>query len=179
MIRSAVMALVIGTIAIAAECSPNSGEPTRSPSAVPCSVMPSVLASDTTRIRLGPLWAAGFDSTNPPTVLWKRGYPSKLLLQAADPVTTILKLTGWACSDGRPLRFWYHEGIPFSSVPASDQAMASTGDSTASLDFVSQPNSKTGYLLFIHTELWMVRLVANEQDNWTVGIVVQAQPQPT
>jgi hypothetical protein len=50
--------------------------------------------------------------------------------------------------------------------------MASAGDATAKLDFVSQPNSKTGYMLFTHAGNWVVQLAADSSDQWTTSIVV-------
>jgi hypothetical protein len=167
--------VVAVALLVAVECSPSGGQLTSPSTAPTCNATAPTASSDPTRIRLGPLWIAGLSSSDPPTVLWKRGYPTKLLLQEAEPITTVIELTGWACSDGKQLRFWYHDGLPFTKVPASDEAMASTGDLKAKVDFVSQPNSKTGYMLFTHSGRWMVQLTTSQRDHSTVGIAAADQ----
>lgn len=168
--------MVVGAVVlIASGCSPSTAQPTSASTPAACITTSPSPAGDPTRARVGPIWIAGFDSTNPPTIASKRGYPTKLLLQEAEPISTVLGLTGFACSTGKPLRFWYHDGLPFSNLPASDEAMASTGDLSAKLDFVTQPNSKPGYMLFTHAGSWVVRLMASQHDSWTIVIVVVNQ----
>jgi hypothetical protein len=162
-------------VLVGSGCSPGTTRGTLAATPASCPSPPPNPAGDATRTRIGPIWIAGFDSTNPPTVSWKRGYPTKLLLQEAEPISTVLELTGWACSNGKPLRFWYHDGLPFSSLPASDEAMASAGDATAKLDFTSQPNDRTGYMLFTNSGRWVVRLATRQLDYGKIAILVVGQ----
>jgi hypothetical protein len=77
---------------------------------------------------------------------FRSGYPTKVAIHATAPVS----LTGSRCSDGRPLRFWYRDGLPpLGQLPAPTSAIEKTGDLIATLSTDSVPNeSHTGYVLF-------------------------------
>jgi hypothetical protein len=89
------------------------------------------------------------------------GYPTKVLILPFTSLQAAVTLQGWRCADGQPLRFWYGGGVPFTSLPASEAVLASTGDLVATLEPQPTPSmggrmSYPGYMLFTAPGAWKV-----------------------
>lgn len=97
------------------------------------------------------------------------GYPTKELLHLTEGLESPLALQGWRCSDGRPLRFWYREGLPFAEVPVSRKALETTGDLIAPLEPHDRSIDYTGYMLFTSTGTWDVAVLSGDR---VIGHVV-------
>jgi hypothetical protein len=84
-------------------------------------------------------------------------------------VESSLALQGWRCPDGKPLRFWYREGLPFTEVPVSRKALETTGDLVAPLEPHNRSIDYTGYMLFTSTGTWDVAVLSGAR---AIGHVV-------
>jgi len=84
-----------------------------------------------------------------------------VLLHLAERLESPLSLQGWRCPDGKPLRFWYREGLPFAEVPVSRKALETTGDLIAPLEPHDRSIDYTGYMLLTSTGTWDVAVFSN------------------
>jgi hypothetical protein len=116
-------------------------------------------------VLLGPLFFVGFDgSVDGGAVIsdYLPGYPTKVLIQPVESFATPITVQGWRCANGSPMRFWYHGGSPFASVPVTPQALASTGDSALTLQPTAATSTSglllayTGYMHFTATGTWKI-----------------------
>ncbi len=111
----------------------------------------------------GPLvFYGGLDTTHAIVGDFAPGIPAKVGISALHPITTPLTLEGWDCASGKRLRFWYHPGSPFDSVPVTAAQLAAAGDLTA----VLPPDDRgfyPGYILFTHPGNWKVEVRQGDQ----------------
>jgi hypothetical protein len=115
-------------------------------------------------VLLGPLFFDAFEKrADSAAVLsdFSPGYPYKVLIQPVEAFSTPVQVQGWSCSNGSGLRFWYHEGPPFATVPVTAQQLAFTGDLVASLGPTLSSLSGTlagftGYMMFTATGKWKI-----------------------
>lgn len=95
-------------------------------------------------------------------VLWlgvypfEAGYPTKTIVMAQRRIRRSVAIRGWNCRNGAPLRFWYHEGLPFARVPVTPADVRATGSLRASFGPWPAGAMRGGYLMFWRSGLWEV-----------------------
>ncbi len=111
------------------------------------------------------------------------GHPTKVVMQRVRAVNTPLTLEGWECSSGQRLRFWYRECCPFpsSSLPVTEEQLASTGDLVATLPpgESSTPDrgyAYGGYMLFTKPGKWKVSVSQSGQLLGSIVVLVRLFP---
>ena len=93
---------------------------------------------------------------------------------AQRPLAARIVLRGWDCATGRRLRFWYREGEPFQSLPASATAMRRQGSLSATFGPWPAHAMTGGYLMFWRVGLW--KIVAYERGAPVGTAIVRAEP---
>jgi hypothetical protein len=85
------------------------------------------------------------------------GYPTKVLIwrDRRKPARR-LELHGFDCETGKSLRFWYRDGDPFASLPASEEQLETTGDLTQVIP--RGVRELHGYMLFGRAGKWRVNV---------------------
>lgn len=111
--------------------------------------------------RVGELLFFAFGSGPRAQTAYIPGYPTKVLLHLTEGLESPLSLQGWRCPNGRPLRFWYREGLPFTDVPVSRRALETTGDLIAPLEPYTRSVDYTGYMLFTSRGTWDVAVLSH------------------
>ena len=104
------------------------------------------------------------------------GYPTKVILHAVRDQTQTIVLRGSRCGDGRPLRFWYDDGIlPGPLPPLTEQQMQGVGDLATSLVPTAANIDHLGYMLFSSPGRWEVTVTQNSTD---LGVLLVDVAQP-
>lgn len=91
---------------------------------------------------------------------------------------SLVRLKGMACSDRRPLRFWYRGGVPM-NLPATEQELATTGDLIAELRLGTEARSGEnaigwpGYILYSRPGSWRVMVSVDSVEVGSIIILVR------
>jgi hypothetical protein len=183
--RTGLFAL-LGTIVVTA-CS-NQGVPNAHTTPIACGAVstlsPSLAPGHNPGVVIGPLFFDTFGArTDGAAVIsdFTPGYPYKVLIEPTAEISTPVHLEGWKCIDGGRLRFWYHDGNPFSQVPVSERQLASTGDIIANIGpTIASPSGGfadyTGYMLFTGTGKWKIDVSRNQVSFGSAVFDVRAHP---
>ncbi len=108
--------------------------------------------------------------------IYAAGYPTKVILHAVRDQTQTIVLRGSRCGDGRPLRFWYDDGIlPGPLPPLTEQQMQGVGDLATSLVPTAANIDHLGYMLFSSPGRWEVTVTQNSTD---LGVLLVDVAQP-
>jgi hypothetical protein len=84
------------------------------------------------------------------------GYPTKTIVMAQHSFSGRIVLLGRSCDDGRRLRFWYRDHLPFAQVPVSPGALRRTGSFTAAFGPWPKQTMRGGYFMFWRSGLWRI-----------------------
>ena len=102
------------------------------------------------------------------------GYPTKTIVTAQRSFSGRIVLRGWSCDDGRRLRFWYRDRLPFDQVPVSALALRTTGGLAAAFGPRSKRTMRGGYFMFWRTGRW--KIVAYRNGRRIGTVIVRSAP---
>lgn len=107
---------------------------------------------------------------------FQAGRPTKMIIHAALAQTVAITLSGFRCSDGRPLRFAYNGQLAVASeTPLSSKQFASYGSDREKLPPAPVGTDHTGYVLLSAAGQWLIELRSSTTELGSVLLDVSTQ----